>query len=549
MLFEYEKLSHRALRTDLELGEQLYSNRISASSRARFPGRIESKMLNPAKQISTGIQSLDDIMHGGFTADRLYLVEGYPGTGKTTLALQFLLSGASLGERGLYVTLSETQEEIEEIAASHGWSLDGIDIHELVDQEELQQTQAQYTMFEPAEVELGSTIERILKKVEVIGPTRIVFDSLSEMRLLAQGPLRYRRQVLALKQFFVGRGCTTLLLDDKSGESLHSDNDQHLQSIAHGVIRLEQQLTDYGTEQRHLRIIKHRGRDFIGGKHDVVLVEGGMRVYPRKSLELVESEPTGETISSGNERLDQLLGGGILTGTSTLLLGPAGVGKSSTAMQFAVAAAARGERAIFFDFEESRHAMLTRADGLGFRVREYMEAGLIDIVQLVPGETTPAEFSARVRDAVKPDAKGRCVRVVTIDSLNGYLNSMPHEKYLIIQLNDNLQVLNRLGIISFLVSAQHGMIGQTMNTPVDASYLADNVLLFRYFEASGEIRQAISMVKKRTGAHERTIREFRLCSEGLEIGRPLRGFHGVLTGTPTYTGQNADLIELSGAES
>lgn len=500
-------------------------------------------MLNSIKQVSTGIKSLDAIMRGGFTADRLYLIEGYPGTGKTTLALQFLLSGASLGERGLYVTLSETHEEIEEIAASHGWSLEGIDIHELVDQEELQQRQAQYTMFEPAEVELGSTIERILKKVESINPTRVVFDSLSEMRLLSQGPLRYRRQILALKQFFVGRGCTTLLLDDKSGEHPHDDNDQHLQSIAHGVIRLEQQLNNYGTEQRHLRIIKHRGRSFIGGKHDVVLEEGGMRVYPRKSTELTESQPTGETIRSGNEPLDQLLGGGLMAGTSTLLLGPAGVGKSSTAMQFAVAAAARGERAVFFSFEESRHAMLARAAGMGFRLREYLETGLIEILDFIPGETTPAEFGAKIREAVKPDDKGRQVRIVTIDSLNGYLNSMPHEKYLIIQLNDNLQFLNSQGIVSFLVSAQHGMVGQLINTPIDASYLADNVLLFRYFETSGEIRQAISVVKKRTGAHERTIREFRLCSKGIEIGRPLRDFHGVLTGTPRYSGPDSDLLE------
>ena len=498
------------------------------------------------RQISTGNKPLDEIMHGGFTADRLYLIEGYPGTGKTTLALQFLLDGVAAGERGIYVTLSETHDELEEIAASHGWSLDGIDIHELVDQEELQQSQAQYTMFEPAEVELGETIERILKRVEAIQPKRIVFDSLSEMRLLAQGPLRYRRQVLALKQFFVGRGCTTLLLDDKSGDDLHSDNDQHLQSIAHGVIRLEQQLNHYGTELRHLRIIKHRGRDFIGGKHDVVLERGGMRVYPRKSIEKIESQPDRQTVSSGNAKLDELLGGGLLCGTSTLLLGPAGVGKSSTAIQFACAAADRGERAVFFEFEESRHAMLTRSDGLGFPLRRHLESGLIEVLHLTPGETTPAEFSAKVRAATMPDDKGRRVSVATIDSLNGYLNSMPHEQYLIIQLNDILQDLSRLGIVSFLISAQHGMMGQAMKTPVDTSYLADNVLLFRYFEAAGEIRQAISMVKKRTGAHERTIREFNLSSEGIKIGDPLRDFHGVLTGTPKYTGGGGDLIPRGG---
>lgn len=503
-------------------------------------------MPRPIRQISTGISALNDIMNGGFTADRLYLIEGHPGTGKTTLALQFLLDGAEQGEPGLYVTLSETRDELDEIAKSHGWSLDGIEIHELVDQGDLQQTQAQYTMFEPAEVELGTTIDRILERVESMTPRRIVFDSLSEMRLLAQGPLRYRRQVLALKQFFVGRGCTTLLLDDKSGGELHEDNDQHLQSIAHGVIRLEQQLNHYGTERRHLRIIKHRGRDFMGGRHDLVLEQGGMKVYPRKSIKPSVSRPTNELISSGNVRFDELLGGGLLSGTSTLLLGPAGVGKSSTTLQFSCAAADRGDRAVLFEFEESRHSLLSRADGLGFPVREHLESGLIEVRNFIPGETTPAEFGAKVREAIQPDDQGRRVSVVTIDSLNGYLNSMPHEQYLVIQLNDILQSLNRSGVVSFLIAAQHGMMGQSMRTPVDASYLADNVLLFRYFETSGEIRQAISMVKKRSGAHERTIREFNLSDRGIEIGNPLRDFHGVLTGTPQYTGDGGNLIDRRG---
>eukprot|EP00913_Durusdinium_trenchii_P028383 g26611.t1 len=466
-------------------------------------------------------------MHGGFTADRLYLIEGFPGTGKTTLAMQFLLEGAAKGERGLYVSLSETRYELEGIAESHGWSLDGIDIHELVDQEKLTSEQSQYTMFEPSEIELGATIDGVLKKVEAIKPTRIAFDSLSEMRLLAQGPLRYRRQILALKQFFVGRGCTTLLLDDKSGGELATNvNDQQLQSIAHGVIRLEQRLNDYGTERRHLRIIKHRGRDFMGGTHDVLLRRGGMQVYPRKAVEEPQWQSTGKDISSGNAELDKLVGGGLMEGTSTLLLGPAGVGKSSTATQFAVAAAKRGERAVFFDFEESRHAFLQRSRGLGFDVEKYLDEGLIEILHFVPGETTPAEFAARVREAVKPDDDGRRLAVATIDSLNGYLNSMPHEQYLLIQLNDILQMLGRRGIVSFLITAQHGMIGSSMKTPVDASYMADNVMLFRYFEAAGEIRQAISMVKKRTGKHERTIREFNLSERGVEIGPPLTDFHG-----------------------
>ncbi|MCM2374300.1 ATPase domain-containing protein [Aporhodopirellula aestuarii] len=504
-------------------------------------------MTQPEQQISTGIRTLDDIMHGGFTADRLYLIEGYPGTGKTTLAIQFLLDGVAKGERGLYVSLSETREELEGVAASHGWSLDGIDIHELVDQEKLTQEQAQYTMFEPSEIELGATIEGVLKKIQAIQPRRIAFDSLSEMRLLAQGPLRYRRQILALKQFFVGRGCTTLMLDDKSGGDLATDlNDQQLQSIAHGVIRLEQSLNHYGAERRYLRVIKHRGRDFIGGTHDVLLKRGGMQVFPRKTIENAQWQSSGEDISSGNAELDTLIGGGLMEGTSTLLLGPAGVGKSSTATQFAVAAAERGERAVFFEFEESKHSFLQRSRGLGFDIDRYIDEGLIELRHFASGETAPSEFASQVREAIKTDEQGRKVTVVTIDSLNGFLNSMPHEQFLLIQLNDILQMLGRQGIVSFLITAQHGMLGTGMKTPVDASYMADNVLLFRYFETSGEIRQAISMVKKRTGRHERTIREFALTHNGLQIGRPLTEFHGVLSGTPAFQGKREDLLGRDG---
>ncbi len=500
-------------------------------------------MAEVERVISTGIPALDKVMHGGFTADRLYLVEGFPGTGKTTLAMQFLLDGASRGERGLYVSLSETRDELEGVAKSHGWSLDGIEIHELVDQDSLLQEQAQYTMFEPSEIELGATIDRVLKRVEAIKPKRIVFDSLSEMRLLAQGPLRYRRQILALKQFFVGRGCTTIMLDDKSGGDLKTDiNDQQLQSIAHGVIRLEQTLSEYGTVRRHLRIIKHRGRDYIAGVHDVSLRRGGMVIYPRTTDDLSEWQFSGKSVSSGNVELDELVGGGLMEGSSTLLLGPAGVGKSTVATQFAVAAAQRGERAVFFEFEESDQAFLQRCRGLGYSMDEYLADGRVELRQIKAGETTPAEFATNVRSAIQPDAQGRKVSVVTIDSLNGYLNSMPHEQFLLIQLNDLLQMLGRHGIASFLITAQHGTLGSSMKTPVDASYMADNVLLLRYFEASGVIRQAMAMIKKRTGKHERTIREFTLTSTGLKIGGPLVDFHGVLNGIPTFKGNTDELL-------
>jgi circadian clock protein KaiC len=504
-------------------------------------------MTQEEKTISTGIRSLDEILHGGFTADRLYLIEGYPGTGKTTLAMQFLLDGAGQGDRGLYVSLSETRGELQGVAASHGWSLEGIEIHELVDQEELIHQQSQYTMFEPSEIELGTTIERVLKKVEAINPKRVVFDSLSEMRLLAQGPLRFRRQILALKQFFVGRGCTTLILDDKSGGGPESEaTDQQIQSIAHGVIRLEQLLNEYGPDRRSLRIIKHRGRDFIGGTHDISIKRGGMHVFPRQRLASDQGHSSGRTISSGNAELDTLMGGGLMEGTSTLLLGPAGVGKSSTATQFAVAAAERGERAIFLQFEESQHAFLHRSRGLGFPIDQYVQDGRLEFHEYAPGETTPAEFAAQVRNLIQPDAQGRKVRVVTIDSFNGYMNSMPHEKFLLLQLNDILQTLGRQNILSLLISAQHGMLGPGMKSPADISYIADNVLYFRYFETAGEIRQAIAMIKKRTGNHERTIREFRFSGKGLEIGQPLSDFHGVLSGIPTYQGRGGDLLGGTG---
>lgn len=488
-------------------------------------------------RVSTGIEALDAILHGGLSAERLYLVEGEPGTGKTTLGLQFLFAGRDRGEKGVYVTLAETADELQEIAKSHGWSLDGIHIHELLDPLD-DIGRAQYTMFEPSEVEFGSTISGVQKLVESFNPDRVVFDSLSEMRLLSQGALRYRRQILALKRFFVGRGCTTILLDDRGTGA----DDQQLQSLAHGVIRLEQRLTDYGNERRYLRIIKHRGSDFIGGAHDISLGRGGIEIFPRTAAD-TEPEPVkGELLGSGLGSLDDLLGGGILRGTSTLLIGPAGVGKSSMGIQFAVEAASRGERAVLFEFEESEKVLLKRSDGLGFPLREYMEQGLISVCHLRAGEITPNEFALKIRNAVNVDGEGRSASVVLIDSLNGYVSSMPHERYLTVQLHDILTYLGNHGVSTFLVVAQHGMLGNTMGTPVDTSYLADTVILFRYFEAGGKIRRALSVVKNRTENHERSIREYDLTSEGLHIGEPLVNFRGVLAGTPEFVGDNAALF-------
>jgi len=489
-----------------------------------------------ARKIGTGVQALDDILHGGLQENRLYLIEGSPGTGKTTLGLQFLLAGRDAGEKGIYVTLSETKEELIAVAHSHGWSLDGVEIHELVDPED-EIGRVQYTMFEPAEIELGSTIGSVQERIESLQPSRIVFDSLSEMRLLSQGALRYRRQILALKQFLVGRNCTTLLLDDQAG-----GEGQQLQSLAHGVIRLEQQLTDYGNERRSVRVIKYRGSEYVGGAHDLQLARGGLIVFPRWSDSLEHDLLKGEPVGSGLPALDALLGGGVAIGSSTLLLGPAGVGKSSMGVQFAVEAAKRGERAVLFEFEESSHALFNRSAGLGFPLRQYVDEGLIEVRQLRPGEVTPNEFALHVRSAIQPDTQGRRTTVVLIDSLNGYLNAMPHERFLIIQLNDILHYLGRRGVATFLVVAQHGMLGRTTATPIDTSYLADAVILFRYFEAEGQIHRAISVVKNRTANHEHTIREFGLSQNGLVIGEPLRKFRGVLDGTPEFVGTQETLM-------
>ncbi|QDT90191.1 ATPase domain-containing protein [Gimesia algae] len=493
---------------------------------------------NRVQMVETGNPALDTILEGGLTSGRVYLVEGDPGTGKTTLALQFLLEGAKNGQTGLYVTLSETKEELEAVAASHGWSMQEIEVYELVDSSELVDSNAsQYSMFEPSEVELSKTIRGVLEHVEQSKPTRVAFDSLSEMRLLAQSPLRYRRQILALKHFFTGRNCTVLMLDDNTAQ----DADQQLQSIAHGVIRLEHMMGDYGGERRRLRVIKHRGQKFQGGYHDFQLLTGGLNLFPRKGQPQPIENANFPLILSGNESLDHLVGGGLSPGTSTLLLGPAGVGKSSTAMLYAISAASRGEKAVFFIFDETREVLLERAASLNMPLQKYLESGNILIHQLDPGELLPGEFACQIREAIQPSEDGRRVSVVVIDSLNGYMNAMPHEHFLIVQMHEILKTLAKQKILTFLVVAQHGMLGH-MATPVDASYLADAVILFRYFEATGELRQAISVVKKRTGSHERTIREFQMRDGVIRVGSPLDEFQGILSGTPTFTGKTSKLL-------
>jgi circadian clock protein KaiC len=488
--------------------------------------------------VTTGIPELDGILAGGFPPNHLYLIQGNPGSGKTTLGLQFLLEGATRGESGLYVTLSESKAELIGVAKSHGWSLDKIGIFELSPDEDSLDPDTQSTMFEPAELELSLTTKAVLAEVERLKPTRVIFDSLSEMRLLAQSPLRYRRQILALKQFFIGRQSTILLLDDNTSDV----RDLQLESIAHGVLSLEQLAPEYGAERRRLRVSKMRGVQYRGGYHDFVIRRGGLEVFPRLVAAEHSTVSSREQLKSDLVELDHLLGGGIERGNSVLLMGPAGSGKSSTAVLYASAAAKRGERAALFIFDESREMLLSRSAGLGMDLVAPLDSGHLTIDQIDPAELSPGEFAYRVCQAAQGQDGKSPAKVIVIDTLNGYLNAMPEERFLTTQLHELLTFLGRQGVVTFLVVAQHGLIGNTMDSPVDASYLADSVILFRYFEAGGEVRQAISVMKKRSGAHERSIREFRMKEGGIRVGEPLQGFHGVLGGTPTYSGSDKMLL-------
>ncbi len=484
----------------------------------------------------TGVPGLDDVLHGGLIAHRLYLVDGNPGAGKTTLALQFLMEGARAGEKCLYITLSETKEELTASARSHGWSLDGIEIVELIDQDRDLDSDAQLTMYHPSEVELSETTQRVLTTVQRINPSRLVFDSLSEMRLLAQNSLRYRRQILALKQFFVGRNCTVMLLDDRTAEG----SDLQLQSIAHGVVSLEQLAPLYGAERRRLRVMKFRGTAYRGGYHDFSIETGGLIIYPR----LVASEHGKEydfsRIESGVTALDSLLGGGPDRGTSTLLMGPAGCGKSTIAVQYAVAAAARGDHAVIFAFDECVATLRVRTASLGIHLNEGEGAKQIRIHQMDPAEVSPGEFAHRVRLSVEVDH----ARVIVIDSLNGYMNAMPEERFLTAQLHELLTYLGRQGVTTLMVVAQHGVLGANMHSPVDTSYLADSVVLLRYFEYGGKVKKAISVVKKRSGVHEESIRELRFDQNGIHLSEPLTKFRGILTGVPVEIDDSHDTEKL-----
>jgi circadian clock protein KaiC len=486
-----------------------------------------------AEKARTGIWGLDDILSGGLSRGHLFLVEGEPGTGKTTVALQFLLEGAKAGEKCLHITLSETARELRQGAASHGWPLDNIEVFELLPPESLLDSDQQQSLLYSSDLELGETTKQIFAVLERIKPSRVVLDSLSEIRLLAQSSLRYRRQVLAMKHVFATYGTTLVMLDDLTAEAA----DKTVHSVAHGVIRLEELAPAYGPERRRARVIKYRGVKFRGGYHDMTIETGGVNVFPR--LVAAEHRTSFErgSLSSGIAEFDQLLGGGVDKGSSTLILGPAGTGKSLIAIIFVIKAIARGEKAALFVFDEELGLLFARMKGLGIDLEEMQRAGSLYIDQVDAAELSPGEFAHRVRKRVDEQR----IKTVVIDSLNGYQAAMPEENSLILHMHELLQYLNRQGVATFMTVAQHGLVGD-MRAPVDVTYLADTVILLRYFEAMGKVRRAISVIKKRTGFHEATIREYRIDKRGLTIGAPLENFHGVLRGVPVYSGSGQPLL-------
>lgn len=488
--------------------------------------------------ISTGTRGLDHVLRGGMPAHRLYLIEGTPGSGKTTLALKFLLDGREKGEASLYITLSETVNELTAVAQSHGWTLDGIRLYEMVAADEFGLDHEQ-TLLHPSEVELGETVRNVIDLVEKVSPARVVLDSLSELRLLAQNPLRYRRQILALKHFFAKRNCTVLMLDDRTAEP----GDLQLHSIAHGVISLEQTANDFGSERRRLRVVKMRGLKYYGGYHDFTIERGGICVYPRLIAADHHRSFPADPVTTGLLELDALLGEGLFPGTNTLLAGPAGVGKTTTAIHCMIAALERGQKAAYFLFDERLATLLIRSKALGMDLQPFIDDGRLELRQIDPAELSPGEFASAVQSAVEEDGAG----IVVIDSLNAYLHAMPSDNYLILQMHELLTYLAQQGVISLMILGQHGVMGE-LRSDIDISYLADTVVMLRFFEAEGVVRKSIAVIKTRTSNHERSIRELGIDGHGIAIGEPIRSFSGILSGAPVYTATDRSLLPLNPAE-
>lgn len=483
---------------------------------------------------STGIDGLDEVLAGGLPAHRLYVIEGNPGSGKTTFALQFLREGARLGQRVLYVTLSETLEELNDVAISHNWNLDGVDLLELDSLSDRFEEGADYTVFHPSDVELEETVGRIRAEVERLNPDRVALDSVSELKILSQTVVRYRREILGLKQFFAGRKCTVIVLDDCTT----GDNEQQLQSIAHGVLRMDREPREYGSTRRQIHVVKMRGVALQDGQHDFVIKTGGLELYPRLSANDGTPYEEAGSAESGSPQMDALLGGGLDRGSSTLLIGPAGCGKTTLCSQYLMSALQRGEHVVCYQFEENRQTFLHRSSGYGMDFKPYIASGKFELTEVGVADLSPGEFSSRVRNAVEK----RKASFIVIDSLNGYLNGMPSEQFLLIHIRELLAYLAQKGVVTLMALVQHGLLGSAMQSPIDVSFLADTVILLRFFEATGQIRQAISVVKKRRGAHERTLREMKIGPSGVQIGEVLEQFDGVLTGVPRFRGKTEQLL-------
>ena len=480
-----------------------------------------SRYTNP-HFLSTGIPGLDEVLAGGFPAERLFLVEGEPGSGKTTLAMQFLLEGISKGETCMYISLSESKKELVSASHAHGWDIDRIHIYDMPVEDQVSPDSTN-TFFHSSELELSAISQKMIEELKKIQPLRVVIDSLTELKLMAQDPMKFRRQVLAFKQFFLNSQSTVLLLDDRI-----TGTNEDVHSVVHGIVKLEQLAPEYGAERRRLSVMKMRGVAYRGGYHDFLIRTGGLIVFPRLVASEHGIEPTSEFISCGIKGIDSLIGGGVDRGSSTLVLGPAGTGKSSLVMQYGIEAAKRGEHVAVFTFDEGIKTIITRSKGLGFDIQGYVKSGTMTLRQIDPAQLSPGEFVHLVRSEVdRLNAK-----VVIIDSLNGYLNAMPEERFLVIQMHELLSYLSQMGVATFMIVVQHGLLGGAMISSVDVSYLADNVFLLRYFELFGRVRQAISVLKKRSGPHERTIREMHFGPEGIEVGEPIKGFQGILSGTP-----------------